>query len=303
MGIGPEVTLSALRSMDADDIVLIGRRSAVEAANEKIGASIFAIEQLSDDVTGGIALLEPPSSAEPVEVAAIRMATEACLDGRAAALVTGPINKAKLVQRGFAFRGHTDFLGHLCNAPREVMAFVGGELRVALVTTHIPLMEVATHLTQTDIVRVVEVTTRALSRDLGISEPRVVVCGLNPHAGEDGLLGSEEQRIIGPACDRLRGRGFSVEGPVSAETAFLMARLNQTDVVIAMYHDQGLAPLKAVDFGRSVNWTLGLPIIRTSVDHGTAETLVGTGSADDSSMRAAIQLARSIVSRRRESDT
>jgi 4-hydroxythreonine-4-phosphate dehydrogenase len=297
MGIGPEVTLRALQADGWADLVLIGRRAALDRANADIGLPLVSVDTI-DAAVDGVAVLDPGDAPEPTEVAAIRHAAEACLAGHAGALVTGPIHKARLVERGFAFRGHTDFLGHLCGAEREVMAFVGGELRVALVTTHIPLMQVGAALRSEDIQRVVRTAESALRRDLGMPAPRVAVCGLNPHAGEDGLLGSEELDTIGPACDALRASGLAVEGPVSAETAFLAARTGRADLIVAMYHDQGLAPLKAVDFGRSVNWTLGLPIVRTSVDHGTADSLVGTRTADPASMRAALSLARRIVARR-----
>ncbi|HCH64946.1 MAG TPA: 4-hydroxythreonine-4-phosphate dehydrogenase PdxA, partial [Deltaproteobacteria bacterium] len=194
--------------------------------------------------------------------------------------------------------GHTDFLGRVCGVPDPIMAFVGGDLRVALVTHHLPLMAVGHALTEARIVRAVRLAARALQNDLGLAAPRLAVCGLNPHAGEGGFLGSEELETIGPACDRLRAEGLPVAGPVSAETAFLMARRQETDLVVAMYHDQGLAPLKAVDFGRSVNWTLGLPMVRTSVDHGTADALVGTGRAEPHSMVAALRLARTIAAQR-----
>lgn len=298
MGIGPEVALKALQADGWHDVVLAGRAEAVDAANADIGLPLVRVEALDGDAGHGVAVLDPGDTREPAEVAAIRLAAEACLAGRAAALVTGPIHKARLVERGFAFRGHTDFLGALCGVDREVMAFVGGELRVALVTTHIPLMEVGAALDRADIARVVHTAAAALRDDLGLAAPRIAVCGLNPHAGEDGLLGREELDTIGPACDDLRGGGLPVLGPVSAETAFLQARLGAIDLIVAMYHDQGLAPLKAVDFGRSVNWTLGLPMVRTSVDHGTADALVGTGTADPASMRAALRLAREIVDRR-----
>ncbi len=298
MGIGPEVTLRALQSDGWDDVALIGRFASIQMANTEIGLPLVPVDDLGSS-PDGIPVLDPGDAAEPAEVAAIRLAARACLEEAAGALVTGPIHKAQLAERGFAFRGHTDFLGQLCGARREVMAFVGGELRVALVTTHIPLMQVGPALESNDICRVVQTAASALERDLGLAAPRIAVCGLNPHAGEMGLLGREEIEVIGPACDRLRRGGLRVDGPVSAETAFLLARTGKADLVVAMYHDQGLAPLKAVDFGRSVNWTLGLPIIRTSVDHGTADALVGTGHADPASMQAAITLARKIVARRR----
>ncbi|MDG1481925.1 MAG: 4-hydroxythreonine-4-phosphate dehydrogenase PdxA [Myxococcota bacterium] len=294
MGIGPEVTAAALRQMrPSRPLVLLGRDAAV--------APWFPdaqrITRLSEHDPTRIGLLQPQTD-EPPEVAAIRFAAESCLSGAAAGLVTGPINKRTLADQGFAFMGHTDFLGHLCGVGDPVMAFTGGALRVALVTHHMPLMQVGAALTMPVIQRTVRIAHAALRDDLGIAAPRIVVCGLNPHAGERGLLGQEELETIGPACDALRAEGLVVIGPVSAETAFLTAQQRGVDLVVAMYHDQGLAPLKSVDFGRSVNWTLGLPIVRTSVDHGTAEHLMGTGRAESASMVAALTLAEQVLSRR-----
>lgn len=301
MGIGPEVTARALAAEDAlpRDVVLVGRAEPMLAAAAQAGLPVLPVDDpLAPRPEDAIPLFDPGDTDEPAEAAAIRWGAMACMSKVASALVTGPIHKQRLRQQGFLFTGHTDFLAHLTGANREVMAFVGGDLRVALVTTHVPLMEVGARLDSVDIIRVVAIAAQALQRDLGLSAPRVAVCGLNPHAGEGGELGDEEIRIIGPACAALRARKVDVTGPVSAETAFLGARNGHFDLVVAMYHDQGLAPLKAVDFGRSVNWTLGLPIIRTSVDHGTADSLVGTGQADPASMRAALGLARRIVGQR-----
>ena len=297
MGIGPEVTLRALQ-VAPRPVVLIGRATALHAANRGLGLPLQGVEHEAQAAPGAIPLLDADDRAEPAEVAALRMAVAGCLTGRFAGLVTGPIHKKRLAERGFAFKGHTDFLGHILGAEREVMAFVGGELRVALVTTHIPLQAVSGALRAADIERVVQVAHDALVRDLGLSQPHILLCGCNPHAGEEGLLGDEELRVIGPAAHRLRAQGLRVTGPISAETAFLEARAGRGDLIVAMYHDQGLAPLKAVDFGRSVNWTLGLPILRTSVDHGTADALVGTGKADPASMIAALKLAGEIAQRR-----
>lgn len=286
MGIGPEVSLKAVKQMaNAPLIVLAGRRecSCIQAADLPSwnpGASGRLFWMPFDDKDG-----------EAAEVAAIRWAVAECLAERAAALVTGPINKAKLVSKGFSFHGHTEFLGHLCGDVQTVMGFVGGTFKVCLATTHLPLMDVANHLSTDGLIERAEIVLRALHHELGMSAPRLGICGLNPHAGENGVLGREEIEVIGPACDALRAAGHHVIGPISSETAFLEARRGAIDMIMAMYHDQGLTPLKAVDFGESVNWTLGLPIIRTSVDHGTADTLVGTGQADASSMISAIELA------------
>ena len=302
MGIGPEVVLGALRAGAARRarVALIGRASAVEAANSSDLPleRVSTLEQAWSLPQGAIPLIDAPDDDEPAEVSALRLAVSACQRGEADALVTGPIHKARLAARGFPYRGHTDFLGALCGGARPVMAFAGGDLRVALVTVHIPLASVPRALTTDGVAHTSRVMAAALRDDLGVADPHLLVCGLNPHAGEEGLLGTEEIDIIGPAVQRLRAEGWRVTGPVSAETAFLEARAGRGDGVIAMYHDQGLAPLKAVDFGRSVNWSLGLPIVRTSVDHGTADALVGRGLADPSSMIAAIQLARAVVARR-----
>lgn len=291
MGIGPEVTARALaHRRPMRPVVLLGRAATISPWFPH--AQI--ITQLQAHDPSRIGLLQPQSS-EPAEVAAIRQGAQACLTGRAAGLITGPINKRILADQGFAFMGHTDFLGHLCGVDEPVMAFAGGRLRVALVTHHMPLMSVGAALTIPRIQRVVRIAHHALQHDLQIARPRIAVCGLNPHAGEGGLLGREEIEIIGPACDGLRAAGLGAVGPVSAETAFLNAQQGRVDLVVAMYHDQGLAPLKAVDFGRSVNWTLGLPILRTSVDHGTAEHLMGTGAAEPDSMCAALALAEAVL--------
>lgn len=297
MGIGPEVTLQALAEGPWHDVVVVGRREALERENRVLGLPLVAVNTVRAATTG-VAVLDPGDAPEPTEVAAIRLGARACLEGRAAAIVTAPIHKKRLQERGFAFTGHTDFLAHLCGREGEVMAFVGGRFRLALVTTHIPLMAVGPALSQPRIVHTTRTFAAALERDRGISRPRIAVCGLNPHAGEEGMLGTEERDTIGPAADQLRAQGLTVVGPISAETAFMLMARGGLDGIVAMYHDQGLVPLKAVDFGRSVNWTLGLPIVRTSVDHGTADELVGTGQADPASMGAALALARDIVARR-----
>ena len=298
MGVGPEVTVRALaRGLpERARVALLGRAEPLERAARDIGLSVERASDLDFAAVDSrvLRVWEPPDEPEPAEVAAIRLGAQACLEGRADALVTGPIHKARLAARGFTHLGHTDLLGEICGA-KPVMAFAGGELRVALVTVHVPLSAVPGLISAAGVARTARVAASALREDLGLLRPRLAVCGLNPHAGESGLLGREEIELIGPACETLRAEGLDLLGPVSAETAFLEARAGRVDLVVAMYHDQGLAPLKAVDAGRSVNWTLGLPIVRTSVDHGTADALVGTGRAESSSMEAAIRLACQIV--------
>jgi len=302
MGIGPEITAQALvESRGAGRVVLVGESAPIRTTAAASGLSVVELDSpagipaLAHDAVG---LLAPSGSDEPTPVAAIRVAVQLCLSGVAEAMVTGPIHKGRLAAKGFAHRGHTELLGELCEVRHPVMAFAGGQLRVALVTTHIPLADVPDAIRSDRVCHVVRVAGQALRDDLGISAPRIGVCGLNPHAGEGGLLGDTEVREIGPACAALRTDGLDVRGPMSAETAFMDMHAGRLDLVVAMYHDQGLVPLKLIDFGRSVNWTLGLPIVRTSVDHGTADDLVGTGRANPGSMVAALDLARRIATRR-----
>ncbi len=287
-GVGPEVMCRALaeRAAAGDPVraVLVGDAAAI--------ATWSARWQLPP-----VNVVEPPGD-EPVEVRAIRWAVAAALGGEVAGLVTGPIHKARLAATGFRHHGHTDFLAHLCGVQRPVMAFVGGELRVALVTVHIPLRAVPDALTTQGVLHVVRTAATALREDVGLAAARIAVCGLNPHAGDDGLLGHEDAAVVRPAVQAAQAEGIDAYGPVSAEAAFLAARRGQADLVVAMYHDQGLAPLKAVDFGRCVNWTLGLPIVRTSVDHGTADDIAGQGRADPSSAHAALRWAETLVGRR-----
>ena len=296
MGIGPEVTARALAPLvDQGAFTLMGSGPDIQAALDAAGVPWTHRSNACNDT--GVFVVDTSDAEEPAPVAAIRRAAQAVLDGDSDAMVTGPIHKAQLRQQGFQFMGHTDMLGEVCGG-KPVMAFTGGVMRVALVTTHLPIDAVQSAITPEAVEHTVRTAYSALVRDLGIDEPKLLVCGLNPHAGEDGEIGHTEREIIGPVVNRLRGEGMNVLGPICAEDAFMTAAKGEVDLVVAMYHDQGLVPLKIVDFGRSVNWTLGLPIIRTSVDHGTADKIVGTGQADPSSMGAAIKLAMDVVRRR-----
>jgi 4-hydroxythreonine-4-phosphate dehydrogenase len=213
------------------------------------------------------------------------------------------VHKGVINDAGQRFTGHTEYLAQRSGSPQVVMLLAGqaswGPLRVALATTHLPLVEVPAALTLDGLVRVIDVLERELIRRFGIAAPRIGVCGLNPHAGEGGHLGREEIDVIAPAIARLRGRGYAIEGPFPADTLFVPAHAARFDAIVAMYHDQGLAPLKLATFGLGVNVTLGLPFVRTSVDHGTALDLAGTGRADAGSMRAAIRLAIELAARTR----
>ena len=298
MGIGPEVTARALAPLvDQGAFTLMGSGPAIQAALDDAGVPWTPSANACSCT--GVCVVDTSGAEEPAPVAAIRRAAQAVLDGDADAMVTGPIHKAQLRQQGFQFMGHTDMLGEVCGV-QPVMAFTGGVMRVALVTTHLPLDSVRSAITPGAVEHTVRTAHSALVDDLGIEAPRLLVCGLNPHAGEHGEIGQTEQEVIAPVVDRLQAEGLNVLGPICAEVAFMTAAKGEVDLVVAMYHDQGLVPLKVLDFGRSVNWTLGLPIIRTSVDHGTADTIVGTGQADPGSMDAAIRLAMDVVRRRAE---
>lgn len=224
-------------------------------------------------------------------LATLDRALAGALRGEYAAIVTAPVQKSVMNEAGVPFTGHTEYLQQRSGARQVVMMLVGGGLRVALATTHLPLSAVPAALSIDGLIAVLEVLHADLRAKFGIDAPRIGVCGLNPHAGEGGYLGREEIEVIAPALERLRARGLRLEGPLAADTAFVPANARRFDAILAMYHDQGLAPLKYASFGQGVNVTLGLPFIRTSVDHGTALDLAGSGRADAGSMRAAIALA------------
>jgi 4-hydroxythreonine-4-phosphate dehydrogenase len=294
-GIGAEVAAAGIAAEpDAGPYVVVGSAEAFAPWAARAGLVVQAVSRVAG-VPGKVAVFDPGDEGEPVEIRALRHGVAACLEGRAHALVTGPLHKARMARRGFPHPGHTEFLGELCGVDRPVMAFVGGRVRVALCTVHVPLRRVVEVLTTDLVVH----TVRAV---VGVhpGPVRIAVCGPNPHAGDEGLLGDEDARVVAPAVAALRAEGVDARGPVSAEAAFRAAVRGEVDWVVAAYHDQGLAPLKALEWAsvepgaanRSVNWTLGLPILRMGVDHGTADDLAGKGLADAGGMRAAIRLAR-----------
>lgn len=221
----------------------------------------------------------------------LKIAVRGCLDGDFGAMVTGPVHKETINAAGHPFSGHTEFIAAECGVAHPVMMLMNRDLRVALVTTHLPLSAVSGQITTERLERTLTVVQRDLRERFAIAKPRLLVCGLNPHAGEGGYLGREEIDVMEPVLDRLRHDGLDLVGPVPADTAFTPASLHGIDAVVAMYHDQGLPPLKAHGFGETVNITLGLPIIRTSVDHGTAFSLAGTGRADAGSLVEAFETA------------
>ena len=234
-----------------------------------------------------------PANARYV-VQTLEMASRLCLEGHCDAITTGPVQKSVINDAGIAFSGHTELFAQHCGG-YPVMMLATEKMRVALATTHLPLSLVSPAITVELLQRVIRILNHDLETRFGLTRPRIAVCGLNPHAGEGGHLGREEIEIIEPALASLRNDGMQLTGPLPADTAFTPGVLTQHDVILAMYHDQGLPTLKYVGFGDAVNITLGLPIIRTSVDHGTALALAGTGKADAGSLRAAIQTASQMV--------
>jgi 4-hydroxythreonine-4-phosphate dehydrogenase len=223
-------------------------------------------------------------------------ACDGCTNGEFAAMVTAPVQKSVIMDAGIPFTGHTEYLAARTRAALPVMMLLSGDLRVALVTTHLPLADVPRAITPERLRATLRIVHTDLERHFGIASPRILVLGLNPHAGESGHLGREEIDVIEPVVRELQGEGMRLQGPVPADTAFAPRFLSGTDVVVAMYHDQGLPVLKHVGFGNAVNVTLGLPILRTSVDHGTALPLARTGAADAGSLRAALNLAVALTS-------
>jgi 4-hydroxythreonine-4-phosphate dehydrogenase len=241
-------------------------------------------------------VLDPANA--PYVLSLLERAADGCSSGEFAAMVTAPVHKGVINDAGIAFTGHTEFLAERTRAAQVVMMLAGGGLRVALASTHLALKDVPGAITQEGLERVLRVLCDSFARFYGISRPHVLVSGLNPHSGEGGHLGREEIEVIIPVLERLRREGFYLTGPLPADTLFTPANLEGADCVLAMYHDQGLPVLKYASFGQGINVTLGLPIIRTSVDHGTALDLAGTGRADSRSLHAAVAAALEMVASR-----
>jgi len=311
-GIGPEVTIKALAAVpnDGTRYVVIGDAAWLLRLNEKLGTPIF-FERYSPDRADRFSYFAPSNSALPENLAAgaavaakaalesLKAGGRLCLEGRLDGMVTAPVSKESIIRLGKPFIGQTEFLSELAGTSRTAMMLLGSDdrgrwLRVALATTHVRLRDVAAHLAQEKIELAIELAARACG-DLGLPRARVGVCGLNPHAGEGGEMGDEEITTICPAVERAHAAGIDVRGPFAADTLFYHAFNGAYDAVVAMYHDQGLVPLKMIGFESGVNWTLGLPFIRTSPDHGTAYDIAGKGIANSSSMSAAIDLARRLA--------
>ncbi|MGC9457759.1 MAG: 4-hydroxythreonine-4-phosphate dehydrogenase PdxA [Halothiobacillaceae bacterium] len=302
-GIGIDLAAALRPDTFPVELVLVANADLLNERAASLGKplSLEAHDPAADPVPGALRVLDvplnhparpghvDPANAEYV-LDCLRQAADGCLSGMFDAMVTGPVHKGVINDAGIPFTGHTEFLAERTGG-RPVMMLAAGDLRVALATTHLPLRAVADAISSESLDYILRQLHRELTERLGIEAPRILVAGLNPHAGEGGHLGDEELRIIGPLLERLRGEGMEVHGPLPADTLFTPRHLERADAVLAMYHDQGLPVLKHVGFGRAVNITLGLPIVRTSVDHGTALDLAGTGRADPGSFHEAIEMA------------
>lgn len=322
-GIGIDITLTAWMAREARQLpsfVLFGCPKALSERAEQLGLSVPVVEVRSPAegaahfesalpvmalAAGATTAGQPSPVSAGATIAAIESAVAAVLSGDAAAIVTNPIAKSVLYEAGFRYPGHTEFLAHLANQAfpqspaRAVMMLACDELRVVPLTIHIPLSAVPQSVSKASILETVRVTHEALRRDFGIAHPRIAVCGLNPHAGENGRIGREEIDVIAPALDALRVEGFLVSGPHSADTLFHAVAREAYDAAVCMYHDQALIPIKTLAFDRGVNVTLGLPFVRTSPDHGTAFGIAGSGTASPESFIAACLMARDMSARRR----
>jgi 4-hydroxythreonine-4-phosphate dehydrogenase len=289
-GIGPEIAVKAFHALggriDGRPLKLIGDASVFRGCGLKDEAAIVATQAKASRSPA-----KPATNNAKAVIEAIENAVAMARDGEAVAIVTAPINKAVLMHAGFAYPGHTEFLEALTSAPRAVMMLASEQLRVAPLTIHRPLASVPAAISTDAIVETGEIILSALKRFFRVSAPRLAVAGLNPHAGEDGVLGNEENEIIAPAVAKLKLRGHDVRGPLPADTMFHPEGRAHFDAALCMYHDQALIPIKTLSFWDGVNVTLGLPIIRTSPDHGTALDIAGTGKADTRSMIAAIRMA------------
>jgi 4-hydroxythreonine-4-phosphate dehydrogenase len=298
-GIGPEIACAALDALPpGTNAVLIGDR-ALLAANGVRERDRVQIEHVPLAAPAQPGVLDVRNAAYVLRT--LDRAIAGARDGAYAAVVTAPVQKSVIADAGIAFTGHTEYLAQATGTPQVVMLLAGttpnGPLRVALATTHLPLSSVPQALSRTGLGAVLDVLQRDLVQRFGIARPRIAVCGLNPHAGEGGHLGHEDAEVIAPAIRDAQARGIAASGPFPADTIFVPARASGFDAILAMYHDQGLAPLKYATFGRGVNVTLGLPFVRTSVDHGTALDIAGKGAADANSLREALVLAIELAER------
>ena len=303
-GIGPDICLALVpEAYEATLIVIADPELMVERARLlKVNCPLNVITQASGAQANKLNLM-PVTTAVPsipgllnsdnagYVLNTLEIAVNGCLEKRFDAMVTGPVQKSIINDAGYPFSGHTEWLAKKTQTDRVVMMLATSKLRVALATTHLPLRDVADAIEQSSLLETIEILNHDMINKFQLDQPRILVCGLNPHAGEQGHLGREEIDVIEPVIQMAKSRGINVIGPIPADTAFTPAMLSNTDVVLAMYHDQGLPVLKHQGFGDAVNVTLGLPIVRTSVDHGTALDLAATGKADAGSLDTAIRIA------------
>jgi len=312
-GIGPDLVISIAQQDWPIEIVVIADKQLLLTRAKTLGLPLTLIDyepkakaqpqQAGTLTVHHIPLAEPAICGQLNEkngayvLATLQFACDHNIDSEFSAVVTGPVHKGIINKSGIAFSGHTEFFAQQSNTPDVVMLLATTGLRVALVTTHIPLAYVAKAITYDRIIKITKILHHDLVEKFGIAHPRIYMCGLNPHAGEDGHLGREEIEIINPAVEELKAQGMDIVGPLPADTLFQDKYLGNADAVLAMYHDQGLPVLKHKGFGKSVNITLGLPFIRTSVDHGTALDLAGTGDADSGSMMVAINEAITLAAK------
>ena len=310
-GVGPDLCLQLARGPLPCELICLADRELLSARARQLSLKLNLWDYepgqpVRPHTPGTLGVLHTPL-AWPAEagkldsrnaaavLATLDRAVDGCRAGEFAAMVTAPVQKSTIIEAGFAFTGHTEYLAQRCGAPLPVMMLSSGNMRVALATTHLPLASVAQAITGSLLQEVLTILNTDLQRWWGISTPRIAVCGLNPHAGESGHLGREELTIITPAVNQMRERGLDVSGPFPADTIFVPRLMAGFDAVLAMYHDQGLPVIKHAHFDQAVNVTLGLPIIRTSVDHGTALDLAGTGHADVASLAAAVRMATTMA--------
>ncbi len=310
-GIGPDCVLLAYQASPEQfsDIVIVAKPCWLEQRARDLAVDIKLLPCQADfqrDVqASGLWVFDPtsdearditPGQPSILEAKAvihcIRVAAELCLNKQAQGMITAPIEKAILKRAGFDFPGHTEFLADIAGVEKVVMMLASQAVRVALLTTHVAIAEVPELINQQEACDIIKITYQALQSQMGLQQPRLALCGLNPHAGEQGHFGREEIEVLSPAVERLASEGIIVVGPLPADTLFSAAIRDNYDAIVCCYHDQGLIPIKALSFGDAVNVTLGLPFIRTSVDHGTALTRAGTGEISYSSLMAAIEMAK-----------
>ncbi|TDJ31541.1 MAG: 4-hydroxythreonine-4-phosphate dehydrogenase PdxA [Gammaproteobacteria bacterium] len=310
-GIGPDICLQLMQRSLPCELVLVADGELLSQRADALGLEFRAspFEPSSPAETGAVRILQVdggvPSTPGKLStttaayvIETLCIATAFCRAGDMDALVTGPVHKSVINDAGIPFSGHTELLAEISQADDVLMLLAANQLRVALATTHMPLSSVPSAITPSLLTGKLRLLVAGLQEHFGIPSPRILVCGLNPHAGESGYLGHEDSDIIAPVIEALAAEGLNIEGPLPADSLFVPAKLEKADAVLAMYHDQGLPVLKHLGFGRAVNITLGLPFIRTSVDHGTALDLAGRGTADAGSLRAALDTALHMLAAR-----